>query len=255
MTNLSTTKLWYDTKEGFEKALNMGLSGLKEIASERGSAGYDRKERLGIWIVLGYFYFDSCGNTMVITEGRPDYHTFKDYLPQVLTKEELDKGKRHGSMSMTFGSIPPTQENCPRCLEGWNLRNVDTYMNTYDYTTETRRHYHKRCHDLMVTQNEIKRFTEILEDSGIQYTEMRLIPVEYPDRPSAPWFMIETDKGPVKIGKRRRVISISWDHAKGLGNVNGDELFKDEGVTTEKTLVHAWGSEKAVEYLQKLLSS
>ncbi len=243
---------WYDSKEGFEKALKGGLDGLRKIAKERGTAGYDRKERLTEWVVLGYFYFDVCGNTMKITEGRPDYHTFGKELPRVLTKEELDKGKRHGWMTTTMCLIPPSDEVCPRCLEGWDLRNYADYKSSYDYDTETRKHCHQKCHDLKVLQNETIFFEKIIADSQIKYTEIRLIPREYHDRP-APWFMIETEKGPVKIGYRRRVISIEWPHAEGLKNVDGSKLFKDEGTTAMRTYVHAWGAEKAVEYLQKLI--
>ena len=47
--------------------------------------------------------------------------------------------------------------------------------------------------------------------------------------------------------------SISWDHAEGLNGIDGNVLFEDEGVTKDKTMVHAWGKDKAVEYLQKLM--
>lgn len=240
---------WYDTKEGFEKALKNGLGGLKEIANERHKAGYDRKERLGTWCVLGYFMFDACGNTMKITEGRPDYYTFGKTLPRVLTKEELDTGKLHGCMSMTMGSIPPTVEVCPRCLEGWTLQNVSDYEPVHRNGEWT--HYHQRCHDLKITQSEIEFFDEILKESGIKFSGRRIIPAEYPDRPTAPWFMVETDKGPVKIGYRRHVISIEWEHSQI--EHDGEELFKNESTTKGKALVHAWGKEKAAEYLRKLL--
>lgn len=243
-------KLWYDTRRGFEKALEQGLGGLHEIASERHKAGYDRREHLQTWYILGYYCFDSCGNSMVITEGRPDYDTFNKTIPRILTDEEFREGMKSQNRhwTMTMGSVPPTVEVCPRCLEGWDLRNVVNYKSIH--SDGAWMHYHKDCHGLKVLQNEVKFFVDILTESGINYTEMRFIPAEYPDRPTAPWFMIETEKGPVKIGYRRRVISISWEHSDL--NVDGNELFKDESTTKDRSLVHAWGKEKAAEYLRAL---
>jgi hypothetical protein len=249
------TSPWYDTREGFEKALKSGLGGLREIADARRKAGYDEKKRLKTWYILGYFCFDACGNTMVITEGRPTYADFSKNVPRVLADAELKAvmGNRH--WTMTMGSVPPTVETCPRCLEGWTLRNVENYKSKHDYSTETWTHYHKNCWDLKITQGEIEFFDEILKEAGLGGFERRLIPAEYPDRPTAPWFMVETDLGPVKIGYRRRVISIEWPHAEGLKDVDGEELFKDEGVTKDHSLIHAWGKEKAVEYLKKLMAA
>lgn len=252
MLDPTTTKVWYDTREGFEKALKGGLGGLKEISVARSEAYYDRKERLSWWLVLSHFIFDECGNTMVITENPPDYHTFKDYVPRVLTKEEWQKGNIDRPMSYTMGSIPPTVKTCPRCLEGWDLRNVATHK-TIRTQDDVWVHYHKKCHDLKVLQDEVTFFTKILEDSGIKYTEIRLIPAEYPDRPTAPWFMVVTPKGTIKIGYRRSVISISWEHS--TLNVDGNVLFEKNGVTTDKSLVHAWGTKKAASYLQRLFAA
>ena len=249
--SVTETKPWYDTREGLEASLGNGLAGLQRLAKERHEAGYDRRERLGWWCVVSYFVFDECGNTMIITEGRPAYDDWGKYPPGVFNEAEWEASGSKRRMNMTCGSVPPTDEVCPRCLDGWDLRNAPNYKAVHDRSTETWTHYHKDCYDLMVLQDEVRFFTEILEDSRIKYTEMRLLPAEYPDRPSAPWCMVVTEKGPIKIGYRRRVISISWEHSDL--DVDGKELFKDEAVTTGKTLVHAWGKDDAIKYLRKLM--
>lgn len=66
-----------------------------------------------------------------------------------------------------------------------------------------------------------------------------------------PWFMVTTTKGRIKIGWRKSVINISWEDNPSLGD--GDVIFKDEQVTTGRTLVHAWNPEKAKEYIERLL--
>ena len=54
--------------------------------------------------------------------------------------------------------------------------------------------------------------------------------------------------GDIKIGWRKRVISIDWSSTKR----NLLHLFKDEDVTKEPYLVHAWGTDKAVDYLKRI---
>lgn len=65
-------------------------------------------------------------------------------------------------------------------------------------------------------------------------------------RRSSPWFLIFTDFGPVKIGWRKRVLSISWEHTKVRAIVTQDDVSKSN------TDVHAWTYAKAVEYLTAL---
>lgn len=66
------------------------------------------------------------------------------------------------------------------------------------------------------------------------------------DNVRQPWWLVETDIGLIKIGKRKKVLSISWEACRVRGIVTTDE------VTKEETLVHAWVVEKAIEYLREL---
>ena len=50
---------WYDTREGLEARLKAGLEGLREIARARYQAGYDRRERMAEWCILGMFWTDT----------------------------------------------------------------------------------------------------------------------------------------------------------------------------------------------------
>ncbi len=66
-----------------------------------------------------------------------------------------------------------------------------------------------------------------------------------------PWFIVTTKIGPVEIGWRKRVISISW---KGTDvKQNAQEIFPHEDTTKEGQLIHAWSYEKATEYIKRLL--
>ena len=147
--------------------------------------------------------------------------------------------------------LPPVVEKCDRCLKGWEMRNIGDYHPPH---REESPHRHKSCQELAIIEEEMVMFKDILDKSEISYSSMRAIPNEY-YRDSTffgPWFIVETDLGPLRIGYRKRVINIDWTGTQV--NHNGDILFKDQDVTTGRTMVHAWGREKAVEYLRKLFS-
>jgi hypothetical protein len=150
-------------------------------------------------------------------------------------------------------SVPPVVEKCDRCLRGWDMRNIGDYYTYRDRETEKWVHRHRSCQQLAIVEEEQELFRDIVTKSEIPYTSMRAIPNEYYSSDPTwfgPWFIVETDKGPLRIGYRKRVINIDWTGTQI--NHNGDILFKDENVTTWRTGVHAWGRGKAVEYLRKL---
>jgi len=67
-----------------------------------------------------------------------------------------------------------------------------------------------------------------------------------------PWFIITTNKGRIKIGWRKRVIQIDWTDT--IIKKEAQILFPDEDVTHFDKVIHAWGPEKAKEYLNRLLA-
>lgn len=60
-----------------------------------------------------------------------------------------------------------------------------------------------------------------------------------------PWYRVSTALCSFTIGWRKCVINIEWD--KDL-----EVDFSSEDVTKEKGLIHAWGYEKAAEYIGKI---
>lgn len=67
-----------------------------------------------------------------------------------------------------------------------------------------------------------------------------------------PWFVVTTTAGRITIGWRKRVINIDWTDS--IQKKKPDELFPEENTTKgakyeEKRYIHAWGYEKAKEYL------
>jgi len=68
-----------------------------------------------------------------------------------------------------------------------------------------------------------------------------------------PWFIATTKVGRFAIGWRKRVVSIDWNET--VGTKTSDELFKEEDVTKEHKLIHAWGVENAKLYVKKIIDS
>lgn len=61
-----------------------------------------------------------------------------------------------------------------------------------------------------------------------------------------PWWFVKTPYGWIEIGWRKRVILIDWTDCGGPHEVTADD------VTKHGTLVHAWSTAKALEYLTRL---
>lgn len=66
-----------------------------------------------------------------------------------------------------------------------------------------------------------------------------------------PWYVVTTTKGRFTIGWRKRVISIEWEPRVNINTA--EEIFPGEDVTKVERLIHAWGYEKAQEYISRLL--
>lgn len=60
-----------------------------------------------------------------------------------------------------------------------------------------------------------------------------------------PWWLLETSEGLIQIGRRKRVLEIRWYEPLG-------EPVTADAVTKSETHVHAYSSEKAIEYLKSL---
>ena len=69
-----------------------------------------------------------------------------------------------------------------------------------------------------------------------------------------PWYLVATHCGVIKIGWRRRVIHIDWS-ASNIKSTGYDLFEYDNSATTiSDKFIHAWGYDKAKEYINKLLT-
>ena len=239
---------WYDTRAGLQVAVKNGIPGLTELARERRKAGYERNERMSEWVLIGLYYLDTCGNFSLIIENAPRQHRRYFKIEDVMTHDELKETGIKMWSSTPCASLPPINENCDRCRRGWDMQNIEDFHQRHREESPYR---HESCHKLASIEEEQEFFKTILERSEIPYTSMKAIPNQYHSGLyDNPWFIVETKWGPLMIGWRKRVISMDWTGSQI--NHNGDITFKDDEVTTWRTGVHAWGKDKAVEYLRIL---
>lgn len=266
----------YDSEDGIREAIQT-LEGLHVLRAARMTAGYDRKERLQEWMVLGRFYFDSCGNV-----GALKYFQYENFSPfisklnDVMTAKSFCKVFKDPDYSWGMGGsiiIAPLNAKCNHCNDIWTIDNAHDIFSTYNTNTnDYDTHYHSECYKLHSEVESMKFFNELTKKIGINYAPISLIPNEYYNTItpySVPWGLIKTHKGDIKVGWRKRVINIDWkdlydkalakttDHEyevriKIRESLNGKKLFANEDVTKDTHMIHAWSSEKAVEYLEKI---
>jgi hypothetical protein len=83
------------------------------------------------------------------------------------------------------------------------------------------------------------------------------IPNEYNGGKLSPWYLVTTKKGVIKIGWRKRVIVIDWsdsDIVPKAEELFGSELVDNYKPTMSGKMIHAWGYDKANEYIHKLIN-
>lgn len=239
----------YDTEEGI-KGMLMSLKLLHQLKAARQSAGYERNERLHEFLILGTFYTDGCGNFGRSEVSLDDKVLGRKDFPPVVSHERLFVLKEM-RISTGFGPCLPSQDvSCKVCDRPWTIENVeDATVSRSDGKGDEVIWHHRLCHKLSLSRDSRAFFGKMVLEAGFKDPLMNEIPNEYCKcERCMPWSLLNTLAGDIKVGWRKRVLSISWE---GTG-IYLPDLFKDEDVTKNGYHVHAWGYGKGVLYLTKL---
>lgn len=176
----------------------------------------------------------------------------------------------HGSFSLATASEEVGGEDsvgiaiyikAPKRLVDTKFQGMRFYTEVEGLLERTRRHL-AETDEISIRQREehFAMLRELFVKAGIGPIYAKEIPNEYCPRAccvTKPWALVTTSKGHFKIGWMKRVINIDWTDSTVKGS--GEELFPDEDVTKsskyeKERLIHAWGWDKAVEYLKRLHS-
>lgn len=120
----------------------------------------------------------------------------------------------------------------------------------------TQEPHQERQDKLIRAQGELQKFQAVFLLAGLTPATFKPIPNGYCSQKCCehlPWYEVETMKGTIIIGWRKRVINIDW--SKTGNKIAPEKWGKDKVVPTrEETFIHAWGYSAAVEYLNVLAS-
>lgn len=145
--------------------------------------------------------------------------------------------------------IPSEDDICPWCTQKFTIEDVKTgrfgtIHGKIAHSECTKQYEHEREIDKIIHQ-----IIEFIYEDGLTF---ELLPNGYCGQPCCthiPWFLCHTSDGDIKIGWRKRVISIEWmDNFKPFDM----SIFDSENVTKWERGIHAWGTEKAYEYIKKV---
>lgn len=245
----------FDTLQGIEKSL-LSLADLNEMLQNRRMFHEAYKGvRLNEFMLFGCFLLDQFGQVLSVIPSQ------KDSFVSTANVEDFETFKRNHStgFTLTFDgyAIPAPDSVCPCC--GQKLTIDDVRNNPCVFIDG--KFYHNSCWRNYRKLTEVDKFTRRMMDLIYKSTDytFELLPNGYwqGDDSYIPWFLFHTIDGDIIMGWRKRVISIEWQ--ANYKPFDMDTLFHAEDVTkweeNGKRGIHAWGDEKAYEYLKKVLET
>ena len=205
--------------------------------------------KLNKYVIFGRYGLDEFGQVWTLGE---QYEI--PGMPIACTQSEFNKAynkvKPDEFVSWGCGcAIPSEDDSCPWCTKKFTIEDVrkgrfDTINGKVAHSECAKQYEHEREIDKI-----IHRIMEFIYEDGLTF---ELLPNGYCNQPCCahkPWFLCHTPDGDIKIGWRKRVISIEWkENFKDFDM----SIFDSENVTKWKRGIHAWGTYKAYEYIKKV---
>lgn len=250
----------FDTVEGIEKCLG-DLESFNQMLCNRRlfrTTGKELKE----FVVFGKYWLDRFGQVWV--GNTPE--EFIKTVPEVITRRKFSLMTEN--ITFSFGSyIPEAGSICPCCGKEFTIEDV-TYGK---FGVIEGKICHDECRRKYERYREIDRLSRLIVDVVYDKPLYDLLPNGYCHMECCthiPWLKFHTPDGDIIIGWRKRVVSIEWQEnfkpfdmavfnsenvTKWVGD---DNIYKaiPEGTiqTNVKRGIHAWGMDKACEYLKMI---
>lgn len=123
-------------------------------------------------------------------------------------------------------------------------------FSNFGYEIEDHIKHESRKYDPVLLKEAQEEKESILRLFGEKKIFVKEVPNGYSSRFISPWFLVTTEIGHILIGWRKRVINIDWSETVIKKSAN--DIFPDETVIKGDNYIHAWGYDKAQEYINKL---
>jgi len=153
---------------------------------------------------------------------------------------DLRPNPRHPTLRMNEGGWP--RDLAPDYV----IRKGDR-MFLYRWTFE-----HPPCRTKRIAAQMERYFHDLIAKAGFDMGQTQWLAIPNGRAPetehyNGPWFRVMTEVGELTIGWRKRVIHLGWGTDKDLSH-----LFLGEQTTVAADHVHAWGEDKATDYLTRI---
>jgi len=243
----------FNTANGINSYIT-SLKTLHRIMDIRYIAKSKKNIKLNEFIWKGTLKFDQFGQTIFLS--KQEFVEDTPFEVKNGTVSAITFGRYCKIWSGTFKNIPDQDDICPQCGNKWTIDNISDYV-TIEQKDYKQIPYHKNCLRLHNTDKQLKEFKNVFKNVyNLNQLVFKEIPNEYCScEKCASWFIVSTPDGDIKIGWRKRVINIVW--------LENYKKFKETFISEETTRfggdkekgIHAWGIEKAVEYLSRAKKS
>ena len=222
---------------------------LNKLLSDRMIYNYQLgRGRLNEYVIFGRYRLDKSGKVWTLKEeyevpGMPLACTQNEFI------ETYNKVKSYKLASWEgICNIPDEGESCPWCTKKFTIDDVkngrfDIINGKIAHLQCTKQYEHER------EINKIIYLMELVYKDGLTFD---LIPNGYCKNPCCahiPWFLCHTPDGDIEIGRREREISIEWKENFKPFDMS---IFDSKNVTKWERGIHAWGIDKAYEYIKKV---
>ena len=255
----------FDTVEGIKKYLK-DLKSFNQMLNWRSlwRKATDKQPYLHQFVVFGKYELDTFGQVLHITSAEYNDNTI---IPDVCTASYFKSITKSYSASST-SYIPKAGSKCPCCGKEFTIDDLkNSILNEINDNI-----CHDSCRRNYLHYKEINDFTTHLMD--LIYRDepaYELLPNGYCNQDCCthiPWFLFHTSDGDIKIGWRNHVISIEWQEnfkPFDMAIFNSEDVTKwcserdiyksvEPGTTPTNGIrgIHAWGRDKASQYLRKV---
>ncbi|MDO5556746.1 MAG: hypothetical protein Q4G05_00660 [Clostridia bacterium] len=256
----------FDSASGIQKSLTSLEDFLKVLKLRDCFKKVYEKESLNEFVIFGKYVLTAYGEVYFIkTQVKLELNDVctLDYYRGMVNSFVKDK-----CYTTTVCTIPKLGSRCPVCGKEFSINDLKKEERFWKINNKIA---HNKCYKEFYRFLEINNITRIVDQVYYDKPKYELLPNGYCNEECCehkPWFLFHTKDGDIRIGWRKRVISIEFQEGFkefDLSIFNNEDVTKlwvghsvnnntPKGTIFNKGIfiIHAWSEEKAIEYLRKV---